>query len=182
MDIGILVGSLRKDSYNMKVARYIKDRYKDLAKFTIVDIGGLTLFNEDLEENLPPAVVELRKEVDQQDGMIFITPEYNYSLSGVLKNALDWLSRDTFPLMKKPYMSMGASSGSIGTTRAQSDLRRILNSGAFKMYSMAGNEFLFANIQDNMDDQGRISNEGTVKRLDRTMEEFLDFVKLIKNK
>ena len=177
--IGIIVGSLRKESYNMKLAKYIVDRYRDLANFKIIEIGDMPLFNEDLEDDLPKSVWKARREIEDKDGIIFITPEYNYSISGVLKNALDWFSRDDYVLMRKPYIVMGASNGSIGTTRAQSDLRKILNSGAFKMYSLSGNEFLFARIQDKMNEDGDLIDEGTIKRLDKRIDEFIKFISLI---
>ncbi len=179
LNIGILVGSLRVESYNMKIANYIVKKYSDLASFEIVDIKEFPLFNEDLEAELPEPVKMARMKIKEKDGIIIISPEYNHSISGVMKNALDWFSRDDYVLMKKPYLLMGASDGTIGTARMQGHLRQVLNSGAFRMYSMPYNEFLFARVQDNIDENGNITNEGTIKRLDKKIEDFIKFTNVI---
>ena len=179
INIGILVGSLRKESYNMKIAKYIMKNYSQKANFNLVDIKDFPLFNEDLEDNVPESVLKARREIKEKDAIIIISPEYNHSIPGVIKNALDWFSRDDYAMMKKPYLIMGASSGTIGTTRMQSHIRQVLNSGAFQMYSMPYNEFLFARIQDNIDEEGNLINEGTVKRLNKKIEDFIRFVKMI---
>ncbi|HHV38480.1 MAG TPA: NAD(P)H-dependent oxidoreductase [Tepidimicrobium sp.] len=179
--IGILVGSLRKDSYNMKIARYIMKNYKDKAYFQIIDIEDFPLFNEDLEDNVPRPILHARGQIKNKDGIIIISPEYNHSIPGVLKNALDWFSRDDYVMMKKPYMLMGASSGGIGTARMQGHLRQVLNSGAFQMYSMPNNEFLFARIQDHMDEDGNLTNQSTIKKLDNRIDSFLQFIEIIQS-
>lgn len=179
LEIGILVGSLRKESYNMKVARFIKKTYGDLAKFEIIDIRDFPLFNEDLESAVPEPVLAARRQVKHKDAMIIISPEYNYSISSVLKTALDWFSRDDYVLRRKPYMLMGASDGTIGTARMQGHVLQVLNSGAFQMYSMPGNEFLFARIQDKMDQDGNLIHEPTLRRLNRKMDGFIQFINTI---
>ena len=176
MKIAVLVGSLRKDSYNMKIARYIQERYKDDMEFNIVDLGSYPVFNEDLEKNVPENIKKDREDIKSSDGVLIVTPEYNHSIPGGLKNALDWYSRDNFCMMKKPYLLMGASTGSIGTARSQAHLRQVLNAGAFQMYSFPGNEFLFANVQDKLDDDGNIVDEGTLTRLDKRIKEFKNFI------
>lgn len=179
INFGIIVGSLRKESYNMKVAKYIVRNYSDKATFEIIDIKDFPLFNQDLEDNVPEPVLKARKKVKEKDGIIFVSPEHNHSVPGVMQNALDWFSRDDYVMMKKPYLLMGASDGSIGTTRMQGHIRQVLNSGAFQMYSMPYNEFLFARIQDNMDEDGNLTNEGTIERLDKKIDNFIKFAKLI---
>lgn len=179
LNFGILVGSLRKESYNMKIAKYIIKRYSHKANFEILDIKDFPLFNEDLEDKIPEAVLETRKKTKEKDGIIFISPEYNHSIPGVMKNALDWFSRDDYALMKKPYLLMGASDGSIGTARMQAHIKTILNAGAFQMYSPPSNELLFARIQDNIDGDGNLTNEGSIKRLDKKIDSFIDFTKMI---
>lgn len=179
INFGIIVGSLRKESYNMKIAKYIVRNYSDKANFEIIDIGDFPLFNQDLEDNVPKPVLKARKKVKKKDGIIFVSPEYNHSVPGVMQNALDWFSRDDYVMMKKPYLLMGASDGSIGTARMQGHIRQVLNSGAFQMYSMPYNEFLFARIQDNMDEAGNLTNEGTIERLDKKIDEFIKFTQLI---
>lgn len=182
LNFGILVGSLRKESYNMKIAKYIIKRYGDKANFEIVDIKDFPLFNEDLENKVPQTVLDSRKKLDEKDGIIIVSPEYNYSIPGVMKNALDWFSRDDYVMMKKPYLLMGASNGSIGTARMQAHIKQILSAGAFQMYSLPYNELLFARIQDNIDEDGNLTNEGTIERLDKKINSFIDFTKMLINK
>lgn len=181
LNFGILVGSLRKESYNMMVAKYIVKRYSDKANFEIVEIKDFPLFNQDLEDNVPAAVLEARKKIKDKDGMIIVSPEHNHSIPGVMQNALDWLSRDDFVMMKKPYLLMGASDGTIGTARMQAQIKQVLSSGAFQMYSPPYNQLLFARIQDNIDGDGNLTNEGTIKRLDKKIDNFIDFTKMIIN-
>ncbi len=175
---GIVVGSLRKESYNMKVAEYIVKKYGEKANFEIIDIKDFPLFNQDLEDNVPEAILTARKKVKEKDGIIFVSPEHNHSVPGVMQNALDWFSRDDFVMMKKPYLLMGASDGSIGTARMQGHMRQVLNSGAFQMYGMP-KEFLFARIQDNLDEDGNLTNEYTMEKLDKTIDTFIKFTKTI---
>lgn len=178
IDFGIIVGSLRKESYNMKVANYIVKNYSDKANFEIVDIKDFPLFNQDLEDDVPKAVLKARKIIKEKDGIIFVSPEHNHTVPGVMQNALDWFSRDDYVMMKKPYMLIGASDGSIGTARMQGHLRQSLNSGAFQMYGLP-KEFLLARIQDNIDEDGNLTNEYTIKKLGKTIDDFIKFTKTI---
>ena len=182
LSFGILVGSLRKESFNMKIAKYIIKRYSDLANFEIVDIRDFPLFNQDLEKDVPESVLEARRKIKEKDGLIIVSPEHNHSIPGVMQNALDWFSRDDFVMMKKPYLLMGASDGTIGTARMQAQIKQVLSSGAFQMYSPPYNQLLFARIQDNIDKDGNLTNEGTIKRLDKKVDDFIHFTKMIINR
>ncbi len=131
--IAIIVGSLRKDSYNKKLGEIVKnilekDFTEKNCKAKILEIGDLPLYNEDLENNFPEVVLNLKKEIENSDRLIFITPEYNRSIPGVLKNALDWASRpygkNSFSLKK--VLCMGVSGGRLGTVSAQNHLKQIL--------------------------------------------------------
>lgn len=181
-NFGIIVGSLRKESYNMKIAKYITKRYSDKANFEIVDIKSFPLFNEDLEDDVPESVLQARKKIKEKDGVIIVSPEYNYSIPGVMKNALDWFSRDDYAMMKKPYLLMGASNGSIGTARMQAHIKQILSAGAFQMYSLPYNELLFAKIQEHIDKDGNLTNEGSIERLDKKIDDLIDFTEMINQK
>lgn len=182
LNFGILVGSLRKKSYNKKIARYIIKRYSEKANFEIVDIKDFPLFNQDLEDDVPDPVLNARKKIKEKDGVIIISPEHNYSIPGVLQNAIDWFSRDDYVMMKKPYLLMGASNGSIGTARMQAHIKQVLSAGAFQMYSPPRNELLFARIQDNMDENGNLTNEDSIKRLDKKIDDFIDFTEMVINR
>ncbi len=123
-----IIGSLREKSYH----RLIFNQYKDMAKdsFDLVEapIGEIPMFNQDVldSDGLPASVSSVVDQIRQAQGVIFFSPEYNYSVPGVLKNALDWISRaDDQPLNGKPSAIIGASPGNIGTARMQYHLRQI---------------------------------------------------------
>ncbi|MRG88097.1 NADPH-dependent FMN reductase [Salinibacillus xinjiangensis] len=171
-----LVGSIRKESYNKKLAKYIKIRYQEKAEIDILPIENLPLFNQDEEEN-PPAVVEdFKQKVADSDGLIFVTPEYNHSVPGVLKNAIDWCSRVDKVMVKKPAMIAGGSIGVLGTARAQMHLRQILNSPGVSALTLPGNEVFIGGIQNKMDDDGILSDESTIEFIDNVMNNFIDWV------
>jgi chromate reductase len=128
MNILALSGSLRKDSYNTKLVRVLQELAPAGMTISIADIGALPLYDGDAEAAFPPAAQALKDAIEAADGLIIATPEYNRSIPGPLKNAIDWASRpygkSSFP--GKPVLVAGVSSGKIGTAVAQSHLKQIL--------------------------------------------------------
>jgi chromate reductase len=125
----IIVGSLRKDSYNKKLAVAVEGMLGG-NEVMHADISQFPLFNEDLEKsNFPESVMVFKKQIESADGIIFVTAEYNRSIPGPLKNAIDWGSRpDGQNSFKgKHVYTMGVSSGKLGTVTSQHDLKRVLN-------------------------------------------------------
>lgn len=126
--IAVLVGSLRRESFNAKLANaLIKLGPSDFA-FNTVQIGDLPLYNQDDDENQAPEVRRLKAEIADADGLLFVTPEYNRSIPGVLKNAIDHASRPygQNAWAGKPAGVIGISIGAIGTALAQQHLRNVL--------------------------------------------------------
>ena len=125
--IAVLVGSLRVDSFNKKLARSIEELAPEGTEFSYADLN-LPLYNQDLDTQLPAKVQELKAVIEGADGVLFVTPEYNRSYTGVLKNAIDWGSRPwgQNSFAGKPVAIAGASIGALGTTQAQSHLRNVL--------------------------------------------------------
>jgi len=124
-----IAGSLRQKSYNRGLLRAAVAVAPADVRIEIADIGALPLFNEDVRAaGEPAAVVQLKDAVRRADGVLIATPEYNYSVPGPLKNALDWLSRPPAesPLRHKPIAVMGVTTGGFGTARAQLALRQAL--------------------------------------------------------
>ncbi len=119
-------GSLRKKSYNTGALRAAQQLLPDGATMEIFDLAGIPLYNDDVREaGYPAYVAEFRAKIAAADAVLIVTPEYNYSVPGVLKNAIDWASRPpSQPFEKKPVAIMGASPGVIGTARAQYHLRQ----------------------------------------------------------
>src|SRR6516165_8934746 len=121
-----ICGSLRKGSYNMAARRTAIEVKPPGMTIVIADISAFPLYNEDARaQGFPPVVEILRQQIKAADAMLFATPEYNYSMSGVLKTAIDWASRPPDqPFAGKPAAIMGAGAGMAGTAHAQGDLRR----------------------------------------------------------
>lgn len=179
MKVAILVGSLRKFSYNKALANHIIERYNDKFDFEIIPIEKLPMFNEDIELAPPEIVIEIKNKVKKSDAVLIITPEYNYSLPGVLKNALDWFSRVDRVMLNKPSMVMGASTGKFGTVRCQTHLRQILNSSGVGAINLPGNEIHVIEVANKIDESGKLIDESTIKLLDRRMDSFTQWIKKI---
>ncbi|MFZ3579925.1 NADPH-dependent FMN reductase [Virgibacillus sp. DJP39] len=183
MNIVTIVGSLRKDSYNMQLAKTMEERYKEKLNSNIADIRSLPHFDQDEENNPPHAVKEFKEAILNADGVIIITPEYNWSIPGVLKNALDWASRVDKVFIGKPVMILGATIGMPGTVRAQMHLRQILGAPGIqaKLLPPGGNEVLIGFAGQKFDEQtNRLVDEGTLNFLDSKVDAFDDLVKSVK--
>ena len=120
-------GSLRKDSYNTAALRACGEHLPPGVTMSVFDLSAIPLYNEDVRaQGFPPAVQELRDQIKAADALVIATPEYNYSIPGVLKNAIDWASRPPEqPFDGKPIALMGATPGGLGTSRAQYHLRQV---------------------------------------------------------
>ena len=127
--IAVIVGSLRKDSFNRTLATAIAKLAPPEFAFKQVEIGDLPLYNQDDDGNQAPAVKRLKEEIKAADGLLFVTPEYNRSIPGVLKNAIDHASRPYGQSVwaGKPAGVLGISVGQIGTALAQQHLRNVLS-------------------------------------------------------
>jgi chromate reductase len=128
MKIIAFSGSLRKDSFNTALLRSLIELGKPEHEIEMAEIRDFPLYDQDMEANYPALVQAVKDKVVAADGVVIVTPEYNRSVPGVLKNAIDWISRPygTNPLAHKPVLIMGVSGGKIGTAIAQSHLRESL--------------------------------------------------------
>ena len=126
--IAVIVGSLRKDSFNLKLANAVVKLAPSDFTFKQSQISDLPLYNQDDDANQAAQVIRLKNEIKESDGLLFVTPEYNRSIPGVLKNALDNASRPygQNAWAGKPAGILGASIGAIGTAMAQQHLRNVL--------------------------------------------------------
>ncbi|MEI6790952.1 MAG: NADPH-dependent FMN reductase [Myxococcaceae bacterium] len=127
--LGVLVGSLRQQSINLKLAKILTELSHDRFDSHFIQIGDLPLFNQDLEANRPESVLRLKQEIEVSDAVLFVTPEYNRSIPSPLVNALDWASRPygANSFAQKPGAIIGTSQGTLGTVCAQQSLRLTLS-------------------------------------------------------
>lgn len=163
-------GSLRQKSYNTAALRAAQELVPADTVIELAEIGGIPLYNEDLRTggSFPPAVQQLRERIRTADALLFSMPEYNYSISGVLKNAIDWVSRgEDQPFNGKPAAVMGASPGLIGTARAQYELRKI---GVFVNLQFINKpEVMIAQCAERFDGEGRLTHEKTRELIARML-------------
>lgn len=173
-----IVGSLRKDSYNRSALKAAQELVPEGAVLSLVELHGIPVFNQDNEMALPAAVLEFERRILAADAILFATPEYNYSVSGVLKNAIDWASRPygESAWTGKPAAVMGASSGSLGTARAQCHLRQILVT--LNMPVVNQPEVMIGNAALRFDQYGTLTDEPTRRFIQKLLGAL---VRLIKN-
>jgi len=178
--IAIIVGSLREGSINKKVARSMCAIRGDNLDCSIVEIGDLPLYNQDLDANPPEQYVRFRKEVGEADGVLFVSPEYNRGIPGVLKNAIDVGSRPYGQSVfdKKPAAIVTASPGSIGGFGANHQIRQA--AVFLNMPVMAQPEAYLGHVSDDsFDADGRLK-EGPLKDIVTTLAHaFHDWVEMI---
>ncbi len=171
-NIAVCVGSLRKESYNRKTANALIALAPESLKLAFVDIGNLPMYNEDLDETPPDEWVIFRKELVAADGFLFATPEYNRSIPGILKNALDVGSRPYGESAwdGKPAAIISVSPSSIGAFGANQHLRQAL--AYLDMPTMGQPEAYIGRAGELFDDGGNLTNESTKKFLSEFIHAF----------
>lgn len=174
--IVVVVGSLRKDSYNRKLASALARLAPAECSFTQVEIGDLPLYNQDDDGRQAASVQRLKSEIRAAQGVIFVTPEYNRSISGVLKNAIDHASRPSgdSAWAGKPAAVIGVSPGASGTAMAQQHLRNVL--AALDMPTMAHPEAFIQAREGLFDEHGDIG-AGSRAFLQKWMDRYVAWVK-----
>lgn len=170
MNIVAISGSLRKDSFNTALLHNLQALAPEGVNIAIADISGLPFYNQDDEGTYPAVAQVLKDKVASADGIIFATPEYNRSIPGVLKNAIDWISRPygQNSFAKKPVLVAGVSVGKIGTALAQSHLRQILIH--LDMQVIGQPEIYLGPAQGIFDTEGNITDEPTKDLLKKALE------------
>ncbi len=159
-------GSLRKASYNTSLLRTASELLPDGISIQIFDLSPLPLYNDDLSKgDLPSAVNDFRNSIKRSGGVLIASPEYNYSFTGVLKNALDWASTDTLGnlLTGKPIAIMGASRSVFGTVRGQLHLRQVLIAADANVVQRP--EIYIRRAQTVIDEHGNLSDDYTREKI-----------------
>lgn len=169
-------GSLRKASFNMAALRACNELMPQGMSMKVATIGDIPLFNQDVfDAGLPESAKRLRAEVAEADGVLIASPEYNFSLTPALKNAIDWASRPPNQVWQdKPIAVFSASGGPLGGARVQYDLRRIL--GQLWGHVLPRPEVFIGSAQSKFDAQGKLTDEATRKFLTDLMAGFKDWI------
>ena len=175
--VAVLVGSLRKDSFNRKLARAVEQLAPPELSFEHIRIDNLPLYNQDFDEDYPAEGKRLKQEIGAADALLFVTAEYNRSIPGVLKNAIDIASRPwgTNSFAGKPAAVIGVSVGAQGGAMAQQHLRNVL---AYLDVPTLAQPEVFIHAESGLfAEDGSIANEGTRKFLQGFMDRYVAWVK-----
>jgi chromate reductase, NAD(P)H dehydrogenase (quinone) len=170
-------GSLREKSYNLAALRAAQELLPTGAELEIVSLGNLPLYNQDLEQDEPETVRSFKEKIREADALLIVTPEYNFSIPGVLKNAIDWASRPAGKsvLRNKPTAIMGVG-GRMGTARAQQHLRQILEHLRADIVDKP--EVYVANGWEKFDSNGNLTDEQTRQQIRTLLETLVQEVEM----
>ena len=175
MKVVALVGSVRNGSYNLNLAKHIQKRYQNHFDLEILSIRELPIYDQDIELNPPEIVTDFKTKVKNADAVLWVTPEYNGTVPGVLVNTIDWLSRVDKVMIGKPSWIMGASMGNLGTVKAQLHLRDILFSSGISSPLLPGNEVYLGAAHEKFDADGNLIHEPTIQFIDTVVDNFINW-------
>lgn len=179
-DIAVIVGSLRKGSFNRMTAQAMKALAPERLRLDMVEIGELSLYNQDLDENPPASWVAFRNRIKRADAILFVTPEYNRSIPGVLKNAIDIGSRpygqNAFD--GKPTAIVSVTPGSLGAFGANHHLRQTCT--FLNMPVMQQPEAYLGGVGKSFDASGKLTNDSTREFLQKFLQAFESWIDRLK--
>jgi chromate reductase len=172
-----IAGSLRRQSYNRAALRAAAELAPAGATVEIFELDGLPGFSEDDEQTPPEQVTELKRRIREADAVLFVTPEYNYSIPGVLKNAIDWASRPygDSAWAGKPAAIMGASVGALGTARAQYHLRQVMV--FLDMFPVNQPEVMIGHAANRFDAEGKLTDEATKEFIRQLLQNLVEWTR-----
>ncbi len=178
--VAVIVGSLRKDSTNRKLALALMNLGSDLFSSSLVDISDLPLINQDMEQNLPDPVKRMKEAVKAADAVLFVSPEYNRGMSAPLKNAIDWGSRpmNANSWSGKPAAIAGISPGPVGTAAGQAQFRSVAT--VLNMTLMSQPELYLSMQTGFLGEDGSITVDSTKVFLRRFLERFAKWIDKVK--
>lgn len=180
MKIVGISGSIRANSFNSKLLRNAEGLLAPSHTLEIINLRDIPMYDADLEAaGLPESVARAKALIESADGVLFASPEYNYTYSGVLKNALDWFSRGPVrPLMEKPVAVIGASTGNFGAVRSQTALRQLLH--GMGAHVLPKPELLVGQAASKFDENGTLIDEATLKIYTTLLGKFTTFIEFFR--
>ena len=173
--IKAIIGSTSPTSYNLKIVEYLRKKYKGQLDITPVFINEVDMFSVEKESNPSEQVKAFMDDVRDSDAILFAVPEYNFSIPGVLKNAIDWLSRSNYAIKNKPAFIIGSSMGVLGSVRAQIHLREILSNPSLSPTVLPNNEVYIGSVHQKMNEEGELTDTATIDFLDSVVQNFIAF-------
>lgn len=172
-----IVGTSSDHSTNRMLLQFMQKHFTKQANIDICEIKDLPAFNKEVKQT-PETVQELADKIIAADGVIISTPEYNHSIPAILKSTLEWLSYTSQPLIDKPVMITGASYGRLGSSRAQTHLRQILDAPELKARIMPSSEFLLGFSLQAFNEEGQLKDQDKIKELEEQFNNFIYFVEM----
>ncbi len=165
-----IAGSLREASANRRALFALSQIAPEDVEVSLASLADIPLYNADLDE--PPGVVQLKREIAAADGLLIATPEYNYGIPGVLKNAIDWVSRPAYQsvLAHKPIAMFGVAPSPIGTARAQAQLKQVLLGTVSELFPTP--EVALGSSSQLFDEAGQLADERSAERLRRLIVDY----------
>ncbi len=175
-----IAGSIRKASLNRAALRAAAELLPEGAELTTFEIDEIPPFSQDSEANPPAAVTAFKAAIRDADAILFVSPEYNYSIPGVLKNAIDWASRPYGDSAwdGKPAAIMGVSGGALGTARMQYDLRKVMV--FLNMFPLNRPEVMIGNSGQRFDAEGNLTDDATREIMAKQLAALADWTRKLK--
>lgn len=179
MKIAAIAGSNANHSYNRMLLEFMAQHFKDQDQIDVIDIRQVPMFSENFKGDVPEVIQDIDQRIKAADAVIIASPEYNHSITSALKSIVEWLSYSVHPLAGKPVMTIGASTHDQGASRSQVQLRDILISPGINAFVYQGDEFFMSNVAKLMDEDGNVTDEGTISFLEKCMSGFRYFAQAI---
>ena len=178
--IAVVVGSLRKASFNRQLAHAVTSLAPPDFSFDFVDIGVLPLYNQEYDVDFPEVARKFKQQIEAADALLFVTAEYNRSVPGVLKNMIDYTSRPYGDNAwdQKPVYVVGASIGGVGTAAAQGELKKVMLYLNARVLGQP--EFYGSGVQEKLDADGRLADEKTLELVARGTAAFTAFIEQLR--
>lgn len=170
-----IVGTNSDVSTNRTLLQFMQKHFSNEAEIEVYEIKDLPAFMEPEDSDIPEKVAELSDKISNADGVIIATPEYDHAIPAVLKSALEWISYTSQALTDKPVLIVGASHGTLGSSRAQAHLRQILDSPELAARIMPSSEFLLGKSQSAFDLSGNLIYMDKLSELNEIFREFVLF-------
>lgn len=174
-----IVGSNSSSSTNRQLLQYMKKHYAQEAEIESMEIKDLPTFNKPVNYTVHPRIQKMADKISEADGVVIATPEYDHAPPAALTNALAWLSYKVYPFVDQPVMVVGASYGTLGSSRAQLQLQQMLDSPELKARTMPSSEFLLNHSLNAFNDAGDLVYPKKVEELNAIFADFLVFIELV---